>query len=90
MFGVTVDYVVVVDSEFKVIAEGVEETSFYEGCRSSLNTRFGLEGEGARISTGFITAINRPLPVHQRSPRRQRRAGSWKGETWGRWSAGSS
>lgn len=33
-----------VDGEFEVIMEGVEKTSFYEGCRSGLNTRFALKG----------------------------------------------
>lgn len=44
MLGVTVDDIIMVDGEFEVIAEGIEEASFYEGCRSSLNTRFALKG----------------------------------------------
>lgn len=42
MLGVTVNHIIMVDGKFKVITEGFEETSFYEGCRSGLNTGFAL------------------------------------------------
>lgn len=52
MLGVTVDDIIMVDGEFEVITEGVEEASFYEGCRSGLNTQFALRGG---LALGFFS-----------------------------------
>lgn len=90
MLGVIVDDIVMVDSEFEVVTEGVEKTSFYEGRRGRFNTWFGLEGL-ALVFTRYSLQWKEkgdgrgPVPDHRRSPQRQHRAGPLKGGTWGRW-----